>query len=197
MLLLPSDRWLPGNDVEYCTADRREVERALTKLGTEVSPLAKYLWDVYPRLYSRPPERSEYWKVAAPVIRDYTLPLMSAVRRSVALLREKLGVHVNDHHTRQLLRSHIEGRIFCERQGFRVIRSGFFEMRHKSSWREHFKDRPSATCFVRGTMRFGYATTTAPPPVADCEQDLNSHPETSDEEITLIAYQYGMVARRV
>jgi hypothetical protein len=196
-LLLPSDHWLPGNDLEYCTADRREVESTITRVGAEAAPLAQYLVDVFPRLYSNPPDRSEYWKVAAPVLRDYTLPLMTQMRRSVALLRERQGVRLNDHGTRQLLRNHIEDRIFCAGQGFQVVRSGFFELRHKLNWRACFRDRPAATHFVRGTTRFGYATMSAPPLNADCVQYLNGNPLPGDDDVTFIAYQYGMAARRI
>jgi hypothetical protein len=196
-LLLPCDHWQPGNDLEYCTADRRELESTITKVGVEAAPLARYLVDVFPQLYSRPPDRSDYWKVAAPVMRDYTLPVMTQIRRAVALLRDLQGVRLNDHRTRQLLRSHVEDGLFCQRHGFQVVHSGFFELRHTSSWRDYFGERPPANYFVRGTTRFGYAMTSAPPPIADCEQSLNCQLDPSGDDVTFIACQYGMVARRI
>jgi SAM-dependent methyltransferase len=196
-LLLPSDRWRPVNDLEYCSADRSELEQALMQLRQEAQPLAQYLFDVYPRLYGTPPARSAYWKVAAPAMRDYTFPVMSQIRRCVAALRERRSVRLDDHRTTQLLRRHVEDGIFCEKHGFRIVRAGCFELRYNSAWNAYFKDRPSATYFVRGTMRFGYATASAPPPIAEYEQSLNRNPALKNEEVMLIAYQYGLVARKI
>jgi hypothetical protein len=196
-LLLPSDRWHPGSDWEYCSADRTEVERALAKLGMEVQPLAQYLFDVYPALYGTSPDRSEQWKIAAPVMRDYTLRVMSEIRRSVSLLRVQHGVRLEDHRTRQLLQQHIEEGVFCKRHGFQIERSGYFELRHTSSWNVHFQNHPPANHFVRGTTRFGYATIAPPPPTHELAQDLNNNPTLRDDEVMFIAYQYGLVARRV
>ena len=196
-LLLPSDRWLPGNDVEYCSADRNEVEQRLYNLGESGRPLLQYLVDLYPSLYGTAPDRSEYWKVAAPVMRSYTLPVMCQIRESVAALREQHRVRLDDYRTRQLLQQHIEGRIFCESLGFKIERSGFFELRHKLNWPAYFSQRPEASHFVRGTMRFGYATASTPPPNEEYAQDLNGNPSVGDEEVMFIAYQYGLVAQRV
>jgi hypothetical protein len=196
-LLLPNDRWLHANDLEYCSANRRDVERALSELGDDAAPLAKYMLDLYPRLYGRLQTRSVNWKVAAPAMRDYTLPMMDRVRRSVAMLRERHGVRFDDHCTMQLLQEHVEDRTFCVKHGFRVVRSGCFELRHAVGWQKNFQARPSASHFVRGTMRFGYATTFPPPPVDEYVQDLNGSPEIHGDEVELIAYQYGMVAHRV
>jgi SAM-dependent methyltransferase len=196
-LLLPSDRWLPGSDVEYCSADRNEVEHALYNLGESARPLLQYLVDLYPSLYGTPPDRSEYWKVAAPVMRNYTLPVMCQIRESVTALREQQRVRLDDYRTKQLLQQHIEGRIFCESLGFKIERSGFFELRQKMNWKSYFAQRPAASHFVRGTMRFGYATASTPPPNEEYAQDLNGNPPVGDEDVMFIAFQYGLVARRV
>jgi hypothetical protein len=196
-LLLPSDHWHPGNDVEYCSVDRSEVERALRQLGDTARPVLQYLHDLYPSLYGAPPDRSEYWKVAEPVMRNYGVGVMSAIRQNVAALREQLRVQLDDHRTSQLLQQHIEDRIFSERHGFRIERSGFFELRHNTNWKTYFADRPPATHFMRGTMRFGYATASAPPPGEEYVQDLNSNPPVDEAQVTFVAYQYGLVARRV
>jgi SAM-dependent methyltransferase len=196
-LLLPSDSWQPENDFEYCSADRAEVEQALAKLGAEALPLAQYLSDLYPALYGTPPNRSEYSKIAAPVMRDYTLGVMSEIRRWVARLRQQHGVRLDDHRTRQLLQRHIEGGVFCKRHGFQIERSGFFELRQSSSWQGHFQFRPPAAHFVRGTVRFGYATTATPPPTDEFAQDLNRNPTIKADEVMFIAYQYGLVARKI
>jgi hypothetical protein len=195
-LLLPSDHWLPGNDLEYCSADRNELEHALYGLGERGRPILQYLVDLYPSLYGSPPDRSEYWKVAAPVMRNYTLPVMCQIRETVAILRAH-HVQLDDHRTRQLLQQHIEGRIFCESLGFKIERSGFFELRQNLRWRTYFSQRPAANHFVRGTMRFGYATASTPPPSGEYVQDLNGNPSVGDDDVMFIGYQYGLVARRV
>jgi hypothetical protein len=195
-LLLPNDRWRPGNDFEYCSADRHELESTLIRLGADAQPLAQYLLDVYPLLYGHV-ARSEHWKIAAPVMRDYSPPVMNQIRRCVAMLRERQAVHLDDLRTSHLLQQHVEDRIFCEKYGFQIECSGYFELRHNSRWNTYFKDRPAATHFVRGTTRFGYATASNPPPSEEYVQELNLNPPVQEDEVMFIAYQYGLVARSV
>jgi hypothetical protein len=195
-LLLPSDSWRPGNELEYCSGARQQIEAALLRLGEEAAPFAHYLCDVYPQLYRKSQAVADGLHVSVPHMQDYTYPVMSRIRSSVSQLR-KHGVSLEDHPTPRLLRSHVEDGIFGQQHGFEIERAGMFEIRRTAPWRSSFKSRPAATYFARGTTRFGYAGDSAPPPLPANQQDLNRNPVPSGDELLLIAYQYGMVARKL
>lgn len=194
-LLLPSDSWHPGNEVEYCTGDRRAIESALAKLGTEGEPIARFLNDVYPQLYGRLQARTADLRVSAPGMRERTLPMMNQIRACVARLRREWNIDLEDRRTSEMLRNHVERGIFSEHNGFETVLAGMFEIRRGAPWQTYFSQRPPARYFVRGTMHFGYTTETAPPSVTEYRQELNPNPVLDDSQAMFIAFQYGLAVR--
>jgi SAM-dependent methyltransferase len=198
VLLLPSDRWRPGNDLEYCSGPRSEIEAALQNMSESAGALVQYLQNVYPQLYNHSQASLHgFRQVSAAGMGDYSFSKMNQIRLAVAQLRERHGVRLDDYHTTELLRNHIERGLFCREHGFAIERSGIFEIRRTAPWRSCFRERPAAECFVRGTVRFGYAGHHAPPPVLTYEQELNRDPVPGSDEVLFIGYQYGMVARKI
>jgi len=195
-LLLPSNSWKPTNDLEYCSGSKSDIEAALAGQGPELHPLQRYLRGIFPQLFGTRPVQSAEGKVEVPFLRECTFPVMSQIRRSVAALRQEWGVSLLDHRTPHLLHGHVE-RLFCQSHGFRILRSGVFELRRCTHWSASFLDRPPTPYFVRGITRFGYSSRFGPAPVTEYEQDLNRNPSKRDDDILWIGYQYGVVATKI
>lgn len=196
-LLLPSDSWQPGNELEYCTGRRGEIESALATLGSEGEPIARFLNDVYPQFYGRLLARTADLRVSAPGMRERTLQVMTQIRACVARLRREWHIDLKDHRTSDLLRNHVEGGIFSEDNGFETLLAGMFEIRRGVAWQTYFSQRPPARYFVRGTMHLGYTAESAPPTVAEFRQELNPRPVLDDSQALFIAYQYGLAVRPI
>jgi hypothetical protein len=157
----------------------------------------RYLRGIVPQLYGEQSAVHSAGKVAVPYLRDCGHEVMRQIRQSVALMREKYQLSLTDHRTPHLLANLVERSLFCPVHGFQVLRSGVFELRRTANWRTIFADRPPAMHLVRNVARLGFSATTAPPRAADYEQQLNRMPERHDEEVLLIGYQYGVVARKM
>jgi hypothetical protein len=196
-LLLPSDTWKPTNDYEYCSADKRDMDRVFAEPREELAPLQWFIRGIHPQLFGDRPNQSAAGKIDVPFLRQCTVPVMNRVRRSVALLRNQYGVPLIDYRTTELLKNLVEDRLFCPAHGFRTLRSGVFELRSCTAWRDWFADRPATMNFVRGIARFGYSANVAPPPVTEFDQSLNRNPVRGEEDVLMIAYQYGFVAKKI
>ncbi|MEQ1828575.1 MAG: class I SAM-dependent methyltransferase [Pirellula sp.] len=195
-LLLPSPNWLPQNDIDYCSGSKHDIETALSSGRPELAALAWYLHGIYPQLYGEVIAQKETGKVTVPFLRDCSAQAMEKIRESVRFLSEVLRVELNHHRTSSLLQELIENQIFSPDNGFEIVESGTYEIRHAFAWNEVFQDRPIANYFVRGLTRFGFASPCAQAPIHHYRQELNSNPPIDVDEKMFVAYQYGLTARK-
>jgi hypothetical protein len=195
-LLLPSDRWLPTNDLEYCSGSREAIETWIWSHRDDSAPLVQFLQGVYPQLYRVAEMQPATVQVGAPFVRQCTFPVLNRIRRVVGRLREEGEIRLEDHCSSELLKNHVEDRMFSASHGFDAKVSGIFEMRRAQDWRLHFPQGRPATYFVRGIGHFGYVSNAAPTAVRGYEQELNRNPVPGDDEVVFVAYQYGMVATK-
>ena len=198
-LLLPSDSWNPTNDLEYCSGNRADIENAAKSFQQELGPLVWYVRGMYPQLYSERLIHDSVGKISVPFLRECTVPVMAQIRNSVKFLRTERKVILTDHRTAILMGELIEQKLFSPEHGFQVIQSGVFEIRQRTHWKNHFGEKPPVHHFVRGLSRFGFTSESEPAPRADFDQTLNrtelkSVDTKSENDVLLVAYQYGCVA---
>ncbi len=202
--LLPSDSWNPTNDLEYCSGNRADIENAAKIFQQELGPLVWYLRGIYPQLYSERLNHDAVGKISVPFLRECSAPVMAQIRDSVKFLRTEKKIVLADHRTAILMGELIEQKLFSQEHGFQVIQSGVFEIRQRTNWKNHFNEKPPVQHFVRGLSRFGYTSESEPAARADFDQSLNrpepksADPKSvdpkSDDDVLLVAYQYGCVA---
>ena len=189
--LLPSDRWHPRNDIEYCSVDPHEFMPALSGLGSEGHGLQQYVDAFYLRGGQR---NSANGKRSVPIVRELDVARMREIRRIVRKVREG-GVAMSDHRTSDLLASIVEHSLLGK-TGLRVMSSGVFEIQKSVPWESIFRVRPDENCFVRGITKFGYSAQERPAANASARQEINVSPNVGPDEILLIAYQYGVLAKK-
>jgi hypothetical protein len=120
---------------------------------------------------------------------------MHRLRDTVHSLRQH--VSLVDQPTSGLVSHLIEEQLLASEHGFEVFEAGVFEIRQVVPWNQHFRQKPRSNCFVRGVAKFGYGTNTSPKPRSEFMQHLNTLPQRQqDDEILLVGYQYGAVARK-
>ncbi len=196
-VMLPSDRWRPNNDLEYCFVRREELRREVLLPGGDVGEIGNYLRAIYPELFGVAQQPTETGYLDVPFLGDADYRAWSRLRREVGAVRERRPTIFCDQSTSDILRRRIEGELFCENYGWQILRSGIFEIRMRVPYSRLFREAPPEPYFVRGVSKFGYSSPTLPEPRADCLQDLNDDPRPNRNlEIMLIAYQYGLVARK-
>lgn len=123
---------------------------------------------------------------------------MQQMRREVTQLKTQLGLGLQDCSTGRLLAEHVQRHLFCKEQGFHSRDAGVFEMRRSIPWRTCFEKRPGESYFARGLTRFGTASRQPISPNSAYRQDLNTGPDRlPEDDVLLIAYQYGLVAGKV
>ena len=189
MYLLPSTQWQPFSDSEYCLAAKHDIDRMLTSLASSTEKLREYIRTMMP-----PTSSLGSAKVQVPAIGKMTPHTINQVRVELANL-ESQGLKTVSKPTGQLLARHVEGQLFCERNGFRIQIADMFEMRRCNPWKSWFAKKPDVKCFVRGIARFGVAAEETIP-ISAHNQSLNVQPSMSDNEVLLAAYQYGLVTRK-
>ncbi|MGE3778912.1 MAG: class I SAM-dependent methyltransferase [Pirellulaceae bacterium] len=194
-LLLPRNRWQPPNEQEYSSGDEAQIARAWTGGGARLAPLEMYLRGVLPQRYGQAAPTAN-GKIAVPFLRRCTPAVMDQVREAVAFLRDAMGVPLTDHPTADLLQNVVARALYSPEHGFCRLRSGMFEIRRCTPWRAWFEGKPPRTCFVRGVARFGAARADTPSPVPEFDQALNDLPAPREDELLLVGYQYGFVARK-
>lgn len=196
-LLLPSPQWTVENDVDYCSASRLDVEKALASNDQKLAPVYWYLRGIYPTLYGevRTPDASG--KITVPFLRECGPVVTLRIRQAVAYLHEHFQVELKHHSTASLLRTVLEENLFSAGQQFEKEVSSVFELRSSQSWTDFFAERPTPQYFVRGLTRFGYTSRSQPAIRSDYDQSLNTNPTARENETMFIAYQYGFVARKI
>jgi SAM-dependent methyltransferase len=191
--LIPSDRWSPTGEGDYCTVDREPMEKCIAQGHPPLAALQEYLLGIYPGRYGDSARPDAVGKVSVPYLRMLTPERMMQVRQATGWMRRHLGVSCTEHRTAELLSSVVH-QIFAPENRFQVRLSGVFELRERYPWQDCFAERPREQYFVRGVTRFGYASTLAPEPRGDMDQSL-CHPKTiGADDVLLVAYQFGMLA---
>jgi hypothetical protein len=196
-LILPNNRWRPANDWEYCSGDREDIERGLSQLGDRGDPLRRFLATTYPHLDGLAPTGDVADQPGESFFHKCDFPVIAQLRQLTGLLRDQFGVSMTDQGTGELLSTRLEQRLFCTAHGWQIVRAGMFEIRRCEPWKSHFPRPPVGPYFVRGIGQFGYVSQSEPPANLSCRQDLNGSPIRRDDELGLIAYQYGVIARKV
>jgi hypothetical protein len=194
-ILIPSDRWEPTNDYEYASAPKDRIDQICRQIPEKCGPLLEYLQAIYPQVYGTRASTSHEGRIDVPFLRNCNYPILSRIRQVVSALRNEYAVPMLDHQTSDLLVHHVRRNLFCESHGFEVLKSDLFEIRLCVDWRTCFPEPPTERFCTRGIARLGYLAEEDPAANPLCSQELNTRPQPSSEELTLIAYQYGLLAR--
>jgi hypothetical protein len=195
-ILLPNDHWHPTNNLEFCSVARNGLVRVLSQLGEERGWIERYLRAIYPQFFGIGVCPSASGKIDVPFLRPDNYPLLMQIRGAVGKMRERGLLELTEHRTTDLLRARIEALLFGGGM-WKILRSGVFEIRTNAMWNRLFRKQPAESHFVRGISQLGYASAADPQPVPYYEQALNDHPSRQPTEVTLIAYQYGVVVKKM
>jgi hypothetical protein len=195
-LLLPSPRWHPRSDVEYCAGSRNVIETEISRAPGNYQPLINYLLGILPQIYATA-RKSDVGEVRVPFLSQCDPQQMALIRSAVQSLETQLSSPFNDLPTRQLLHDHLADRLFSSAYGFQVEIASLFEQRSLAHWKNWFSQPPPTHTFVRGCTRYGYSCQATPVPRTDIVQLASQLPEAVEGELTLIGYQFGLLARKV
>ncbi len=101
--LLPSDRWQPTNDLEYCSGHKDDIDEALGQLGEDGALLSAYIHGVHPGLTGTVQPQTSTGKVETHFIQKCTVETMRRIRQLVSTLQTECGVQLRHHATADLL----------------------------------------------------------------------------------------------
>ncbi len=193
LYLVPSLRWQPLNDQEFCAVLKAQLEAAIASQSSTTSILPRYLARLVP-----PDPKLSTRRVNVPLDEIITPSNIATLQLELSGLSGHHRLDIQEHSTGELLANLVEKRLFCAENGFEIQSSGIFELHRAVDWKSCFQSLPTERCFARGITRFGVASTERIPPRPDYSQELNSLPDFDrSSEILLIAYQYGLAARKL
>ena len=192
--LIPSNRWQPTNDWEYCSGNVYSVEHSLVRLGSRGIPLKEYIQTFHTRERQ---QRSGVGKLSVPLASRLSGPDLQQLRTTVQTMRDAHRVPLTDRSTGDLLSERVERQLLNRVNGFEVIESGVFEIQIAAPCQRFLQNRPNTRHFVRGITKFGYTCHQRPSPNPRCVQHCNDSPVMARGEILFVAYQYGVLARKV
>lgn len=194
-LLLPSPRWHALADIEYCAGSRRMIEAEISRAPSDYQPLIEYLLGILSQIYAIE-RKSEVGEVRVPFLSQCDPQRMASIRAAVQKLETNLPNPLTDLPTSRLLHDHLVGKLFSAEHGFKTEIAHMFEQRSSTKWNDWFSQRPPTCTFVRGCTRYGYSCNSVPKPRMDTVQLEMLPPVAADGELTLIGYQFGLLARK-
>ena len=192
-LLLPSPRWTPWGDIEYCAGDRRDIEAQITQNPQQYGPVIEYLLGILPQVYATE-RKSEVGEVRVPFLNQCDPQRMARIRSTVAQLEGQLGRSLTDYSTGQLLAEHLANQLFSAGHGFQTQVANLFQQQSVSAWQSFFSQPPPTSTFVRGCTRYGVSCQ-QPPAAGPSATPLGQPwPAAGDSQLTLVSYQFGLRA---
>jgi SAM-dependent methyltransferase len=195
-LLLPSPRWQPTADIEYCAGPRTAIEAAISRSPASYQPLVDYLLGILPQIYATE-RKTDMGEVRVPFLRGCDPGRMELIRQAVRRLESALQTELEDLPTDRLLHDHLVRGLFSQAHGFNTEIAHLFEQRSVAHWRDFFSQAPPTSTFVRGCTRFGYTCDGLPPSRTDAVPLEEPWPDATQGQLTLIGYQFGLWARKV
>lgn len=194
-LLLPSPRWSPTNDIEYCSGPKAAIESIVSLDPHKYRPLIEYLVGILPQYYATM-QKSNVGEVQVPFLSQCGPQRMNHIRSAVRDIETELQVTFEDCRSSQLLFDHLTKSMFSAEQGFDCLVAGMFEQHLQADWRNMFSVKPPTSVFVRGCTRVGYSCLQAPHRKPDYTQLDTFCAEPNESSVSLVGYQFGLLARK-